>query len=113
MKFDMSIIEQFLNKISNSSSRTLQANVSQLFQYIDFTISPDNLKYIQFEVDRKNKWEKWPKEPHHWTMPIDIDEARSLSYDIYRTIAEQGSELPINLYLGNMEESIYKLNNDF
>lgn len=112
MKLDISQVEQYLGKISSSSSRTLQANVSQFFDYVETHISPDNPKHKQYESDRKDKWSKWPLD-QNWQMPVKADEARSLSYDLYKTVAEQGPLSVLDVYLVNTDQLIYHLNQDF
>lgn len=114
MKLDIDVIKQFLSKIASSSTRTLQANVSQTFEYIQQRISVDNPKYKQFESDRTAKWANWPPgQGHYWKMPVSADDARSLSYDLYRTVAEKGYNFPMALYLANADEAIASLNSDF
>ncbi len=113
MKLDISQVEQYLKKISSSSTRTLQANVSQFFEYVQSHISADNPKYKQCESDRKDKWSNWPGDEQYWQMPTNTDDARSLSYDLYKTIAERGSEFPSQIYLEDWDKSILELNHDF
>ncbi len=112
MKLDISQVKQYLEKISSSSSRTLRANVSQFIGYVEAHISSDNPKYKQYESDRNDKWSKWPPD-QNWQMPVNADEARSLSYDLYKTVAEKGSEYIVDIYLQNIDQAIHHLNQDF
>ena len=112
MKLDVQQVEQYLKKISNSSMRTLQANVAQFFEYISGRISSDNPKLKQYESDRKEKWLNWPSE-QYWEIPIQTDESRSLSFDIYKSIEEKGYNFPMQLYLEDFDESISHLHQDF
>jgi len=112
MKLDISKVEEYLKKIESSSTRTFQANISQFFDYVESHISQDNPKYKEFESDRTNKWANWPEE-QYWQMPKSAHEARSLSYHVYRAVAEHGSDHPMQIYLDNLDSSISNLNQDF
>lgn len=113
MKLDIELIEQYLKKISASSHRTIQANISQLFAYIEKQISIDNTKFKQYESDRKSKWNSWSSDNGNWEMPIDADEARSLSWNLYKETAVDGYEIPLNMYFDTLDISINEFNSDF
>jgi len=114
MKLDIEQVKSYLSKISSASERTIQANVAQFFEYVRISISSDNSKMSQFESDHKSKWANWPEE-RHWEMPISIDESRTLSYHIYKSIAEKGFDFLIQTYMGEEQSSncIYLANQDF
>lgn len=113
MKLDLELVEQFLRKISESSSRTIQANISQLFSYIENQISSDNLKFKQYESERKKKWNTWRSNNGNWEMPLNIEEARSLSWNLYKKTASDGYDVPLDLYSENFDISIREFNSDF
>lgn len=112
MKFPDEQIKPLLQKIQNSSYRTIQANCQFLFDRVFADIPEDTPLLKRLEKDRVELWQNWPKSSH-WEMPTDLAKARSLSYDIYRTVAEKGYELPIGMYYKNADESISLLNDDF
>jgi predicted nucleotide-binding protein len=113
MKLNIKQVEQYLNKISSSSPRTFQANISQFLDYIRSQISADNQVLKQYIADRNSKWSNWPSQ-QYWEMPLNVTEARSLSFDLYNTIAEKGSDFQASLYVGdNFGDAIYQFNRDF
>ncbi|MBN1397196.1 MAG: nucleotide-binding protein [Bacteroidetes bacterium] len=114
MKLDIEQVQARLSKVSSATTRTLQANVSQFFKYLQSRVSADNPKLKQLESDRIAKWSDWPKE-QNWEMPINTDESHSLSYHIYKSIAEKGANYVRQTYLyeRHLTDSIYTLNQDF
>lgn len=80
----------------------------------------DNPIYDKYEKDR-SRWEKWPGEDRAsfqaWKMPDKLEDAKSLSYNIYRIMAEQhdnGDRISSYLYPQvHYTETIDKVNNGF
>lgn len=66
----------------------------QLFSYLEREAS-QNPEYIRYEEERA-KWAKWPSPTIgsfvRWKLPDDLNEAKSLSYDLYKSSGEQKDE---------------------
>lgn len=115
-------IKFFIDRISSADMRTFGSEVSQLFAHIDTEVK-DNPVYIRYEEERKD-WTNWPNEGEslygamgQWYLPPDFDKAKSLAYDIYRTVAqekERGYNFAISLIGGrDINEAINKFNDTF
>jgi predicted nucleotide-binding protein len=112
-------IQFLINRIQNADYRTFSSSINQLFHYLDHQIK-DNPIFEKYEKDRTN-YEEWPGENHlilsKWDMPSDLEDAKSLAYDIYKSMGEQsdnGDKLSFHLYRqSHYTDNINCANNDF
>ncbi|GET31403.1 hypothetical protein PbJCM13498_02660 [Prolixibacter bellariivorans] len=98
--------------------QTFGSEVAHLFEHLDNEIK-DNPIYNFYQQERE-KWKNWPGEnTSHWSLPTKFEDAKSLVYDLYRTVGEQGENgynLPMNLtYIshGDINDSISNFNSQF
>lgn len=112
MKFPDEQIKPLLQKIQNSSHRTIQANCQFLLDYILANIPEDNPLLNRLNRERIELWQNWPA-GQYWEMPTELAKARSLAYDLYRTIAEKGYEIIMSIYFQDADDAIRSLNDDF
>lgn len=105
-------IQSFIDRISNSTNRSIQANCNLVFRYLEDHVDPKNKKIKRLEKDRDNVWQDWPGQGH-WEIPADSEEAKSLAYDLYSTIAEHGFDVAMDLYEDDADAAIESLNTDF
>lgn len=113
---------QFLyNQIYRAEHNTISSVIGQLFSYLDNEIK-DNPIFDKYQQER-SKWSEWPHIDEsafnfQWELPKNLEDAKSLAYDIYRSAAENNnnwlSSFAFNLYhQRSMSENIDKLNNTF
>lgn len=115
------LIRFFLQNIQGSNMRTFGSEVAHLFEHLDKEIK-DNQVFDKYESERK-KWENWPNQDggsfRHWSLPTQFEEAKSLVYDLYRTVANEGANgynLPGNLIYrshGDLNDAVYNFNEQF
>lgn len=112
------LISFFLRNIQRANMQTFGSEVAHLFEHLDSEIK-DNPVYDFYQKERK-KWEKWPGDNSgHWSLPTKFEDAKSLVYDLYKTIGEQGEDgynLPADLtYVshGDIDDSIHNFNDQF
>jgi predicted nucleotide-binding protein len=113
MKLDISQVEQYLKKIANSSMRSIQANTAQFFEYLNSNIDSNNPKLLQLESERKTKWSDWPGQDQYWEIPLEVTEARSLSYAEFKFLAEKGYQYLMQIYLCDYSEAYANFIQDF
>jgi predicted nucleotide-binding protein len=107
-------------KISNADSKSFSSICAQLFNYLNEEVK-DNPVYDKLEKERE-KWKDWP-EPGEvmyffdWKLPTNLEDVKSLAYDIYKSVAEQndnGDKLTQALYREtSYDDNIYKFNKTF
>lgn len=108
-----------VQQIQNSEYRTFRSTVAQLFTYLTNEIK-DNPVYDKYEKDRK-RWANWPDETsfgYNWEFPDDLDDAKSLSYDIYKSAAINEKDWVDNFTFSLFRQNTYgdninKLNSTF
>ncbi|MEX2596762.1 MAG: nucleotide-binding protein [Salibacteraceae bacterium] len=115
------LIRFFLQNIQVSNMKTFGSEVAHLFEHLDKEIK-DNQVFEKYESERKN-WENWPNQDGgsfgEWSLPTQYEEAKSLVYDLYRTVAEEGANgynLPANLTYsshGDLNDAVYSFNQQF
>ncbi|MCF8356033.1 MAG: nucleotide-binding protein [Melioribacteraceae bacterium] len=112
------LISFFLRNIQRANMQTFGSEVAHLFEHLENEIK-DNPIYNFYEKERE-KWENWLDEnTSSWSLPTKFEDAKSLVYDLYKTIGEQGEKgynLPMNLtYVshGDINDSIHDFNNQF
>ncbi|WP_025865011.1 TIR domain-containing protein [Prolixibacter bellariivorans] len=112
------LISFFLRNIQGANMQTFGSEVAHLFEHLDNEIK-DNPIYNFYQQERE-KWKNWPGEnTSHWSLPTKFEDAKSLVYDLYRTVGEQGENgynLPMNLtYIshGDINDSISNFNSQF
>jgi len=107
-------------KINDSDSKSFSSVCSQLFNYLDQEVK-DNPVYENYEKDRE-KWKNWPSEGEQqyyytWELPKHLEEVKSLSYDVYKSIAEQndnGDGISSALFMEkSYNDNIYRFNRTF
>lgn len=114
-------VQFLLQQIERSSFTAFQGTAAQLFSYLENEIK-DNPVYDKYESER-SRWTDWPGDDNNtgwpdWQMPGLIDDAKSLAYDIYKTIATGGPGAAIGLS-GNLfhnskhNENLRELNTTF
>jgi predicted nucleotide-binding protein len=83
------LINQFIESIQNANMQTFSSKVSHLFEHLEEKIK-DNVIYNKYESERE-KWKNWPEKPGmgNWKLPSKLDEAKSLTYDLYKSISER------------------------
>lgn len=112
------LISQFIENIQNANMQTFSSKVSHLFEHLEKEIK-DNIIYNKYESER-DKWKNWPDKPGmgNWNLPAKLDEAKSLTYDLYKSISEQEDKawnLPVTLFPGegNIDLAIDSFNLQF
>jgi predicted nucleotide-binding protein len=118
MALNPDLINFFLNNIQRSDMKTFGSEVAHLFEHLDSEIK-DNQVFTNYEKSRE-KWKDWPGDTHgRWSLPTKFEEAKSLVYDLYRTVAEEGENgysLASNLTYsrhGDINDAIHNFNNLF
>jgi predicted nucleotide-binding protein len=118
MAINPDLISFFLRNIQGANMKTFGPEVAHLFEHLDNEIK-DNPVYDRFKKERE-KWKDWPPEPKsHWSLPTKYEEAKSLIFDLYSTIAEAGEDgynLPMNLtYInhGDINDAVRNFNSLF
>lgn len=115
-------IKFLIEQIQISEYTTFKSIVSQLFKYLDNEIK-DNPVYEKYEKARQ-KWQQWPESETssfsrgQWDFPDNLEDAKSLSYDIYKSISENDKSFADNLSFSlfrqnKLGENFYKLNSTF
>ena len=113
-------IKLLFSKINDADSKSFSSVSSQLFNYLESEVK-DNPIYEKYESDR-TKWVTWPSAGeqqfhYNWKLPTDIEEAKSLAYDVYKSVAEQddnGDKLTAGLFMErNFNDNIYRFNKTF
>lgn len=112
-------IELLIDRISRSDSRSFSSTVNQLFGYLEKEVK-DNEVFEKYVAERE-KWKNWPAEDissfGNWHLPDDFEETKSLSYDIYKSVAEQkdnGDKLSFGLFRqGRLSDNVDRLNQTF
>lgn len=97
-------IQFVLDRLLDSEPNSFQGLAGQLFGALAKG-APHNSVLRRYESDRR-KWADWPNAkvksiPVDWTMPVDIEEATSLAYDLYKSCSEtaaKASGLPFTLF---------------
>lgn len=114
---DKKQVEFFIDRIENAHVGSFSGAVTQLFDYINKNVS-SNPVFQKLEQDYEHgRWSHWNKPG--WQIPGDLEEAKSLSYTLYRTIVdleENGIQLPRNILhikSGNTDEYIQLFNKTF
>ena len=115
MALNADLITFFLRNIQVANMESFGSEVAHLFEHLDSEIK-DNPIFEKYQVDRV-KWKNWPEEGYEsWNLPTKFDEAKSLVYDLYRTVAENGKDgyqLAVNLSYrthGNFNDAIQNFN---
>lgn len=119
MALNPELITFFLRNIQRTNMETFGSEVAHLFEHLDNEIKI-NPVFEKYQSERE-RWKNWPGEDsfNKWSMPVKFDDAKSLVYDLYRTVAEQGENgynLAINLTHkrdGTIDDAIYYFNNQF
>lgn len=118
MALNPELVNFFLRNIQGSNMKTFGSEVAHLFEHLDNEIK-DNQIFNKYENERE-EWKDWPDDDNgRWSLPKRFEEAKSLVYHLYRTVAEQGENgynLPANLTYephGNINDSIHNFNNQF
>ena len=90
MALNPELITFFLRNIQRANMETFGSEVAHLFEHLDNEIKT-NPVFEKYQLERK-KWEKWPGDDSYgkWSLPTKFDDAKSLIYDLYRTVAERG-----------------------
>lgn len=106
-------VKFLLDQIHNSTSNTFKATTNQLFEYLDGEVK-DNPIYDKYNAER-NKWGKWLEQESSfagaWSLPENLSDAKSLVFDLYRRIAEQGLGLATLLFDGpKYNDCIHEMN---
>jgi predicted nucleotide-binding protein len=118
MALNPDLISFFLRNIQGANMKTFGPEVAHLFEHLDNEIK-DNPIYERYKQERE-KWKDWPGDPHsHWSLPTKFDEAKSLIFDLYRRVAEEGKDaynIPMNLTCvqhGDINDSVRNFNDLF
>ncbi len=112
-------IQFLIERIQNADTRSFGSSISQLFNYLEQAVK-DNPVFDKYNNDRA-RWENWPGADHVsfqiWKMPAELEVAKSLSFDVYKTMSEHddnGDKLSFHLYQqSHLSDNIYKINNAF
>jgi len=81
-----------LRQIQNSEHNAFKGIVTQLFSYLKTEVK-DNPIFDNYEQECV-KWSNWPEEDNNsfgygrWNFPDTIDDAKVLSYHIYKAISK-------------------------
>lgn len=118
MALNVDTVKFLLNQIDSSDFRYYSSAVSQLMNYLESEIK-DNPIYDLFKNDRA-KWTKhYDSIPGRVYLPETIEEAKSFTFDIYYSIAENNDPQWLNSFTLNMfqrqrhQENLELLNNQF
>lgn len=108
------LISFFLRNIQRANNKTFGSEVAHLFEHLDNEVK-DNLIFTKYQSKRA-KWLNW-LENSSLRIPTNFEEAKSLIYHLYRTIAEQGehgNSIPSEIfYHPTMDSSIDEFNSQF
>lgn len=110
MALDPEKISFLLQQVSNADLHTFQPSVAQLNSYLSTEVK-DNQIYDFYEGER-SKWKDWHPVNGVWTMPGTLDEAKSLAYDIYKSIGENDSQWAQSFALSLFNQRHYSDNFD-
>jgi predicted nucleotide-binding protein len=113
------LVSFFLRNIQRANMETFGSEVAHLFEHLDNEIKI-NPVFEKYQSERE-KWQKWPGEDSFgtWSLPVKFEDAKSLIYDLYRTVAERGEKgynLAANLTHrrnGTIDDAIYNFNDQF
>jgi predicted nucleotide-binding protein len=91
MSLNWEIISSFISRINNSDSHSFESLIKQLFKYLEDE-SRENPEYLRYESG-KEKCKSWliknkASGNFNWKIPDDNNEAKSLSYNLYKTMIE-------------------------
>lgn len=110
-----------LNQIAHAEYRTFKSTVTQFFHYLTSEVK-DNPVYDGYEADII-KWKDWPIGQQssfgmQWSLPDTIEEAKSLSYDIYKCVAVKDGNWADNFAFSlfrqsSLTDNVGKLNSTF
>jgi hypothetical protein len=111
-----------VQQIQNSEYRTFRGSVAQLFNYLNSEIK-DNPVFDKYEKERE-RWTNWPNSDDdifdngRWDFPENLDDAKSLAYDIYKSTAvndkDWADRFAFRLFRQkSIHENLYKLNSTF
>ncbi len=112
--------ELFIDRILRADQITFPSVLNQLFTKLEQDAGKTE-KYQYYEKARK-KWENWPGGDGGsfgptWQLPNEIEEMKTLAYDIYKSCAEQneaGGGLLFTLFANrNLNVNIKKCNQTF
>jgi hypothetical protein len=106
-------------RISTSGTSSFASTIKHLLEYLKKECA-NNKKYLYYE-DARSKWANWPAAGGGlgggWQLPDNIEDTKTLSYDLYCSAAEQNDEgNAITLTLFNkslLEDNIYRFNLQF
>jgi predicted nucleotide-binding protein len=114
-------VQFLLQQVSRASSTPFQGTIAQLFSYLDSEVK-DNPIYDKYENER-NKWADWPGDESitgwaDWQMPGLLDDAKSLAYNLYKSIATGGPRDAFNLstslfHNNRHDDNLRELNSTF
>ncbi len=79
-----------IQQIAQAEFHTYFGVIGQLFNYLEEEIK-DNQLYSHYKNERA-KWKDWSGNNRAWTLPNNLDDAKSLSFDVYNSIAENSDE---------------------
>lgn len=113
-------IKLLYNKLILADPKSFSSIASQLFNYLKEEVK-DNQLYDHYEKDRIEKWKDWPGSDNYynqaWELPDNLEEAKSLTYDVYKSVAEQGDngdKLSSAMFMEkSFEQNIYRFNKTF
>lgn len=112
------LISFFLRNIQGSNMTIFGPEVAHLFEHLENEIK-DNPVYEKYIIERE-RWKDWPGESDsHWTLPNKFDDAKSLIFHLYKSVAEEGENgyvLPMNLTYtshGDINDSVRNFNDYF
>lgn len=111
-------IKLLFKKIYSSEHQTFSNINKQLFNYLNSEVK-DNPVYDHYEKERA-RWENWPndrKRMQKWELPDNLEDVKSLAYDLYKSVAEQndnGDKLSFHLFRQTkFSDNIYQFNKTF
>lgn len=91
MALNPDLVNFFLSRISNSTKQIFGSEVSHLFEHLRNEVK-DNPVYDQYELNRP-RWKDWEEQTDdEIEMPTNFEDAKFYVYDIYKRVAEKGSE---------------------
>ncbi|MDI9312486.1 MAG: nucleotide-binding protein [Limnohabitans sp.] len=122
MALNPDIITFLVRQIQNSEYQTFRSIIAQLFTYMTSEIK-DNPVYDKYEKERE-RWANWPTTEEHrfgngqWDFPENLDDAKLLSYDIYKSIATNKKQWADNFAFtlfrqNSFGDNLDKLNSSF
>lgn len=119
MALEAAQVERYLERFSSVANSAFPGVVKQLFGYLE-KHALDSETFQRYEEERKTKWKEWPgfelTPAREWEMPGDEDEARSLAWDLYRSVAEssdKGDRLLMNLFFEDHSTNVAQFNATF